>query len=102
MQHLPDQAPCLYFSSADDGTLLEVNERLCTVLQYHRDELVGKKNEILFTISTRIFQQTHFFPLLKMQGHAEEIYISLQRKDGEQVPVLINAERKIINDAAVN
>jgi sigma-B regulation protein RsbU (phosphoserine phosphatase) len=102
MQNLFDQAPCLYFSSADDGTLLEVNDRLCDVLQYDRDELTGKKSEILFTIATRIFQQTHFFPLLKMQGHAEEIYITLKRKDGEQVPVLINAERKMVGDAAVS
>jgi sigma-B regulation protein RsbU (phosphoserine phosphatase) len=102
MQNYFDQAPCLYFSSADDGTLLEVNDRLCDVLQYSRDELIGKKNEILFTISTRIFQQTHFFPLLKMQGHAEEIYVTLRRKDGEQVPVLINAERKINDGETIN
>jgi sigma-B regulation protein RsbU (phosphoserine phosphatase) len=101
MQNLFDQAPCLYFSSADDGTLLDVNDRLCEVLQYDRDELTGKKSEIIFTIATRIFQQTHFFPLLKMQGHAEEIYITLQKKDGEQVPVLMNAERKMVGDTAV-
>lgn len=102
MQTFFNQAPCLYFSSADDGTLLEVNDRLCEVLQYQRDELIGKKNEIIFPIATRIFQQTHFFPLLKMQGHAEEIYITLKRKDSEQVPVLINAERKTIDDITVS
>jgi phosphoserine phosphatase RsbU/P len=102
MQNLFNQAPCLYFSSADDGTLLEVNDRLCETLQYNRDELIGKKNEIIFPIATRIFQQTHFFPLLKMQGHAEEIYITLKRKDGEEVPVLINAEREVIGEAAVS
>lgn len=102
MQNLFDQAPCLYFSSADDGTLLEVNDRLCEVLQYGRDELIGKKNEIIFPIATRIFQQTHFFPLLKIQGHAEEIYISLKRKDGTEIPVLINAERKMIGVTAVS
>ena len=102
MQNLFEQAPCLYFSSSDDGTLLEINDRLCSVLQYQRDELIGKKYDILFTISTRIFQQTHFIPLLKLQGHADEIYISLQRKDGKQIPVLMNAERKIIDDKSVN
>jgi phosphoserine phosphatase RsbU/P len=102
MQNFFDQAPCLYFSSADDGTLLEVNDRLCTMLKFERNELVGKKCEIIFTVSTRIFNQTHFSPLLKMHGHAEEIYITLQRSDGEQIPVLINAERKVINGEAVS
>ena len=86
--------PCLYFSSRDDGTLSEVNEPLCKNLGYSREELLGKKIETIFTVATRIFQQTHLFPLLKMQGHAEEIYISLRAKDGEEVPALINAERK--------
>jgi sigma-B regulation protein RsbU (phosphoserine phosphatase) len=102
MQNLFDHAPCLYFSSSDDGTLLEVNDRLCSALQYQREELIGKKYDILFTIATRIFQQTHFFPLLRLQGHANEIYISLRRKDKEQIPVLMNAERKIIDDKPVN
>jgi phosphoserine phosphatase RsbU/P len=102
MQNFFDQAPCLYFSSTDDGTLVEVNDRLCQLLQYERDELIGKRIEIVFTLPTRIFQQTHFFPLLKMQGHAEEIYITLKRKDGDEVPVLINAERKSTSEGAVN
>ena len=89
-----DEAPCIYFSLADDGTLLEVNKMLCESLGYQKAELIGHKSDVIFTIPTRIFQQTHFFPLLKMQGHAEEIFISLSKKNGDYLPVLINAERK--------
>jgi sigma-B regulation protein RsbU (phosphoserine phosphatase) len=93
MQNYLDKAPCIYFSTKDDGTLLEVNDQLCSALHYSKAELVGKKSELLFTIPTRIFQQTHFFPLLKMQGHAEEIFLTLKKANGEELPVLINAER---------
>lgn len=102
METYLNHAPCLYFSSADDGTLLDVNETLCVQLGYTRQELLGKKADILFTLSTRIFQQTHFFPLLKMQGHAEEIFITLQTKTKEHIPVLLNAERKTVNGEAIN
>lgn len=70
---------------------------LCRELGYDKDELVGQKQDLIFTLSTRIFQQTHFFPLLKMQGHAEEIYISLQTRNKEPLPVLINAARTVEN-----
>ena len=85
--------PCVYFSSSADGSIAEVNEALCKYLEYPRDELVGKKLEIIFTLSTRIFYQTHFFPLLQLKGHAEEMFITLKSKEGSQVPMLINAER---------
>jgi len=101
MNHYIDQAPCLFFSTSDEGTLSDVNDTLCTYLKYERKELVGKNVEIIFTLATRIFQQTHFYPLLKMHGHAEEIFITLRAKDGEDLPVLLNAERKTIESTAL-
>jgi sigma-B regulation protein RsbU (phosphoserine phosphatase) len=94
-------APCLYFSSADDGTLMDVNDTLCHQLGYDREELTEQKLDFIFTLPTRIFQQTHLFPLLKMQGHAEEIFITLQTKRKEQLPVLLNAERKLHDGKAI-
>lgn len=95
-------APCIYFSSTDDGTLLEVNEFLCANVHYSAAELKGEKIDVLSTVSTKIFYQTHLFPLMKLQGHAEEIYITLQKRNGEHLPVLINAERKEINGIFIN
>lgn len=93
MQHLYKHIPCIYFSSSVDGNITDVNEALSRYLKYPRDELVGKKLESIFTLSTRIFQQTHLYPLLQLKGRAEEIFITLKGRDGEQVPMLINAER---------
>lgn len=89
-----DKAPCLYFSCDDSGHLLDVNDTLCRKLRYERADLLGKKVEAFFTLATRIFYQTHFFPLLRMQQHAEEIYITLKGSDGSELPVLVNAERQ--------
>src|SRR5688572_23504674 len=101
MEPALDKAPCLYFASADDGTILEANEKLCAELGHSREELVGKKTDIFFTLATRIFYQSHFFPLLKMQQNASEIYISLKAKNGTEKPLLLNAERTIENGAAI-
>ncbi len=88
-----DKAPGGYLSFFDDGTILFVNETLCNHLLYDKDELTGKHVETIFTLPTRIFFQTHLFPLVKMHGHAEEIFLSLLAKDGQHIPVLLNAKR---------
>ncbi len=93
MKELFDLAPCGYFSFFDDGLLHVVNETLCNLLGYKKEELDQANVEKIFTIPTRIFFQTHFFPLVKMHGHAEEIFISLQTKDQQYLPVLLNAKR---------
>jgi sigma-B regulation protein RsbU (phosphoserine phosphatase) len=88
-----DTLPCGYFSFGHDGRLKEVNTTLCALLQVSREDVIGQTIETILTIPSRIFFQTHFFPLLKMQGHAEEIYITLLTKDKNYLPVLLSARR---------
>jgi phosphoserine phosphatase RsbU/P len=102
MENYFNLAPCIYFSTTDDGTIIGVNDTVCQRLGYTKEELMGKRSDLIFTVATRIFQQTHFFPLLKLQGYAEEIYITLLTKGNEQLPVLMNAKREIVNGKAVN
>ncbi|RYY39574.1 MAG: PAS domain-containing sensor histidine kinase [Chitinophagaceae bacterium] len=88
------KSPCLYFVTSDDGILLDINEALAARLGYSAAELVGQRSDLLLPPATRIFQQTHLFPLLKMQGFAEEIFLHLRPRTGDDLPMLINAERR--------
>jgi phosphoserine phosphatase RsbU/P len=101
MEPALDKAPCLYFALADDGTILEANEKMCTELGYAKEELLGKKTDVFFTLSTRIFYQTHFFPLLKMQHSASEIYIALKSRNGTEKPLLLDAKRTTENGSGI-
>jgi sigma-B regulation protein RsbU (phosphoserine phosphatase) len=92
-----DHAPCLFLVSSDDRTVVEVNEHLCSTLGYSMAELVESKLDQLFPVATRIFYQTHLFPLLKMRGKADEIFVSFKTRTGEEVPVLLNTERKEVD-----
>jgi sigma-B regulation protein RsbU (phosphoserine phosphatase) len=100
MDPLLDNAPCLYFSYGDNGLLRDVNATLCSQLGYTKHELIGQKVEMLFTLPTRIFSQTHFMPLLQMQGSADEIFMTLQTADKRYVPLLINAKRDAVDGIA--
>ena len=88
-----DHSPCGCFVFEDSGLITHVNFTLCEHLGYSKEEIIGKSVETIFTVATKIFYQTHFFPLLKMSKHVEEIYITLLSKDGRQLPMLLSAKR---------
>lgn len=89
---LYEQAPCGYLSTTPDGRIVKVNQTLLTWLGYERDELVGRKSFVnLLTPGGRIFHETHYAPMLRLQGTARELAVDLVRRDGSRFPVLINA-----------
>jgi phosphoserine phosphatase RsbU/P len=93
IEQLFQNAPCGYFAFNDHGTTVVVNDTLAFILERSKTDIIGKSVETFFTLPTRIFFQTHFFPTLKMQGHAEEIFITLLTAKGTHLPVLLNAKK---------
>lgn len=91
MHEFFDTAPCGLLSFSDDGTIVLANLALAAMVGEDRDSLLGRNLEKILTVGARIFYQTHFFPLLKLHGTAEEIYLTLRSKEGGEVPVLVNA-----------
>ena len=94
MDELLDRAPCGFVSVADDGRVLAVNATLLERLGRAREDVVGHHVEALFTVATRIFYQTHFFPLVRMHGRAQEVFLLLRGASGEEVGALCNAARR--------
>lgn len=106
MDDLLDTAPCGFLSFADDGKIIMVNATLLHSLGYEPGELQGHHLETILPTASRIFYQTHFFPLLKLHGRVEEVYLSLRTKNGTDVPVLVNAvcrarEGVVVNDCVL-
>lgn len=98
---LLDHAPCGFVSFRDDGSIEVVNATLLERLGYSRDEAAGLPFERLLTTGSRIFHQTHFFPLIKLHGRAEEVFLLLRPKSGNDIGVLCNARRRESDNGAV-
>src|SRR5687768_12017067 len=94
MEKLIDTAPCGFLSIRDDGSITLVNRTLQEWLGYPPGELQSKHIDIILPAAGRIFYQTHLFPLLKIQGHVEEVYFPLRRQDGRDLSMLVNAARR--------
>jgi phosphoserine phosphatase RsbU/P len=90
---LYENAPGGYFAFDEQATILVVNDTMASILERPKAEIIGKSVEAFFTVPTRIFFQTHFFPMVKMHGHAEEIFVTLLTSKGKHLPVLLNAKK---------
>ena len=89
-----DDAPCGFVAFTDDGTVRMANRTLATMLGVPPDALVGRHVESMLTVGSRIFYQTHLFPLLRLHGQANEIFLLLRAAKGEDVAALANAVRR--------
>jgi PAS domain S-box-containing protein len=97
-----DNTPCGFLSFTDNGNVLLVNKYLLDLLGYEHDEVISKHVDRLFSVAGRIFYQTHFFPLLKLQSRVDEIYLSLKPKNGGEIPMLVSASRHEEDGSFVN
>lgn len=97
-----DQAPCGFLSVSDDGTILTVNQTLLRWLGYQAEEVCGQHLNRLLPVPSRMFYQLYVLPLIGLEGDLEEIYLPLQSKGGDPVPMLLNVGRRMRNGSPVH
>jgi phosphoserine phosphatase RsbU/P len=91
-EDLYENAPCGYLSTLPGGLIVKVNGTFLDWTGYGRDELVGRRRfQDLLTVGGRIYHETHFAPLLHMQGSVREIAVEVVRADGGRLPSLVNS-----------
>jgi len=98
-EDLYEHAPCGYLSTLLDGQIAKVNTTLLEWLGYERAHLVGRKRFAdLLTVGGKLYHETHFAPLLAMQGQISGIALELQAADGSRLPVLVTSVVKTGGD----
>jgi PAS domain S-box-containing protein len=94
-EELYEQAPCGYLSTLPDGTIVRVNHTFLEWTGATRDVLLGgTKFQALLTVGSRIYYETHYAPLLRMQGFVNEIAFEMIRGDERILPVLVNSRQR--------
>jgi phosphoserine phosphatase RsbU/P len=92
-EELFEGAPCGYLTTRTDGTIVRVNRTFERWTGLDRRQLVGATRfQDLLTAGGRIYHETHYVPLLRVQGAVREIALEIVRADGSRMPVLINSE----------
>jgi sigma-B regulation protein RsbU (phosphoserine phosphatase) len=92
LEDLYEHAPCGFVSARLNGTIVKVNATFLAWTGYTAEELIGHRRlSELLTPGGRIFFETHYAPLLQMQGSVREIAVELVCRDGRRLPVLLNS-----------
>ncbi len=89
-----EHAACGLLTTDSHGHILKLNATFCVWLGYDAAELLGTRLQNLLTMGARIFHQTHWSPLLELQGSVAEVKFEMRRKDGRVIPVMLNAARR--------
>ena len=98
-----DTAPCGLMQTDSAGGFRRVNATFAAWIGYTADELVGHFHfQDLLTTGGRIFHQTHWAPLLAMQGSVAEVKLEIVHRDGARVPMVVNARRDVVGGVVVH
>ncbi|MEV6839747.1 SpoIIE family protein phosphatase [Streptomyces sp. NPDC051133] len=91
-EELYESAPCGYLSTLMDGTIAKINTTLLDWLGLERAAVVGRMRFTdLLTVGGKLYHETHFAPLLRLQGELSGIALDVKRADGGRIPVLVSS-----------
>ena len=90
-EDLYEEAPCGQLVTRPDGTIVRTNRTFEAMTGHARDQLAGRRLSDLLTPGGRVYHETHYAPLLAMQGEASEIALEIVRADGGLLPVYVNS-----------
>ncbi|NJW51948.1 PAS domain-containing hybrid sensor histidine kinase/response regulator [Salinimicrobium oceani] len=93
-EDLYNNAPFGYVSFLPDGQIVKVNRTFLEWFGLSEEEVVFKRSiQSFFKIGGKIYFETHFFPLLKMQGYIKEVQFDLVQDQGKILPALITVNK---------
>ena len=94
IEELFEQAPCGYLSLEPNSRILRANATFASWVGYGSEELKGRSFLELLNVAGRIYYETHFAPLLRMQGHFNEVALEIVTRSKDRLPVLVNAAER--------
>lgn len=87
-----DQLPCPVLVTGRAGQIQEINQCLLTLVGGNRDAWLGKSMELMFSVASRIFLQTHVWPMVLQENQVTEIRLQVLNALGQQIPVFVNCQ----------
>jgi sigma-B regulation protein RsbU (phosphoserine phosphatase) len=91
-EELYESAPCGYLSTLMDGTIVKINSTLLGWLGLEPEAVVGRMRFTdLLTVGGKLYHETHFAPLLRMQGEIGGIALEIKQADGARMQALVSS-----------
>jgi diguanylate cyclase (GGDEF)-like protein/PAS domain S-box-containing protein len=89
-----DEVPCPVLVTDGGGVILALNRNALQLTGGSAEAMVGQPLESLLPLPSRIFLQTHVWPMLLQDGSVREIHLQLFDAQRQRLPVMVNCERR--------
>lgn len=96
---LIDEVPCPVLVTDGEGVVLALNRNAVQVIGGSAEVWLGQPLDHLLPLPSRIFLQTHVWPMLLKDGSVREIHLQLLDAQRQRLAVLVNCERRRDGDA---
>ncbi|WP_309707314.1 EAL domain-containing protein [Armatimonas sp.] len=90
---LLNELPCAALITDERGSVMRVNDALRAIVGGTEDTWCNQPMEMLFPPASRIFLQTHLWPLLLREESVREAVLQLRNLENNMLPVLVNARK---------
>ncbi len=90
-EELYHEAPFGYLTTDPHDVIVLVNRTLLHWIDQPESAVVGRRFAELLDAGGRLFYENRHLPVLMIRGDAREVSLSLRRRDGSDMPVLLNA-----------
>ena len=87
-----DEVPCPVLVTDGAGVILAINRSALQFAGRTAEATLGQALNSLLPLPSRIFLQTHVWPMLLQEGSVREIYLQLFDAQQNRVPVMVNCE----------
>lgn len=92
-----DHVPCPMLLTDTRGNIRLANRDLLNIVGKCLEDVESQSMEKFFPLASRIFLQTHVWPILLREGKVSEIRLTINHHLGDKIPVLMNCQRTDIN-----
>lgn len=93
-----NQLPCPVLITNFSGIVKAANLPLLELLEKQQADVLGTNMDELMPLASRIFMQTHVFPMLLRDGKLQEIYLKLNGQHNDKISVLVNCTTGMFED----
>lgn len=88
-----EHSPCGYMQLSLDGEILNLNETMANWLKMDKQQLLHQSIEkVLSKVSMMMFY-SYFYPKISIQGHVEEMLLTLKTAEGTSDSYVLNAKK---------
>ena len=88
-----DEVPCPVLVTDREGLVQTVNKNLLAMVGGTEEIWVGLSMDQMFPLASRIFLQTHVWPLLLREGEVREIKLQMLAVGNQRVAIFVNCKR---------